>query len=417
MDRRKRAIDAYRRVRDGDPDTVATPEHADGFEKTGRPASDRPAGPGNERSASETSDTEKTDGTGGTARGDATGGTNETGTVPASRLASLLKGSGREKAARLLLALGTERAAGVLRQLDESEVEAIAATIVETRDIGRHELDDALSEAADAPVDRAVRGGPEVARRMLVAAFGSEEGERVFFRSVPNAPSHHFAFLNDLEAGQLHAAVKDEPDAAVALLIAHVDRPLAARVIAMLPEERRAAVMRRIGRMGKLSRDVVVRVEEALREKIRTQGRPVSERVDGPETLAAILRHMSPSAEDTILADLREANVDLSESIRKKLYTTDLLVELSDRHLADLLREFSDSEIALFLKGKDEALRARVLRAVSERRAQAISEEYAHLGAMRRDEVDRVTAEVLERMRELEEDGSILVPRKGDHYI
>ncbi|MFW5684829.1 MAG: FliG C-terminal domain-containing protein, partial [Spirochaetota bacterium] len=112
-----------------------------------------------------------------------------------------------------------------------------------------------------------------------------------------------------------------------------------------------------------------------------------------------------------------EANVDLSESIRKKLYTTDLLVELSDRHLADLLREFSDSEIALFLKGKDEALRARVLRAVSERRAQAISEEYAHLGAMRRDEVDRVTAEVLERMRELEEDGSILVPRKGDHYI
>ena len=133
--------------------------------------------------------------------------------------------------------------------------------------------------------------------------------------------------------------------------------------------------------------------------------------------LAAILRHLGPSRGDAILRELREANVDLSESIRKKLYSTELLVGLSDRHLADLLREFSDAEIALFLKGKEEALRRRVLEGISERRALSVSEEYAHLGAQRREEIDRVTAEVLERMRELEEDGSILVPREGDHYI
>jgi len=73
--------------------------------------------------------------------------------------------------------------------------------------------------------------------------------------------------------------------------------------------------------------------------------------------------------------------VDLSESIREKLYTSEMLLTLSDRHLADLLREFSDHEIALFLKGKDQSLRERVLRVLSKRRGESISEEYAHLGA------------------------------------
>jgi flagellar motor switch protein FliG len=126
---------------------------------------------------------------------------------------------------------------------------------------------------------------------------------------------------------------------------------------------------------------------------------------------------MAPSAAGSVLDDLGSTHHDLSESIRQKLYTTDLMLELSDRHLSDLLREFSDGEIAIFLKGKDEQLRARVLRALSERRAASVSEEYAHLGPQRRDDVERLTAEVLERMRELEDDGSILVPREGDRYI
>jgi len=316
-----------------------------------------------------------------------------------------------------MMAIGSERSAEIMRLLAPDEVEAIAAAIVTTGPLRPSDLEEVLREASVPAHLRAVRGGPDVAREMLIAAFGQDEGERRFFRSVPNAPAHHFAFLNDLEPTQLHAVVKDESAAAAALIIAHVSRELAAEVLKRLPSESRSEIARRIARMGKLSRDVVVRVEEAVREKIRRQGRQVTQGIDGPTTLAAMLRHMGPSAGDAIVEELREANVDLGESIREKLYTTDLLHELTDRHLADLLREFSDREIALFLKGKDEGLRSRIPRALSERRGASVSEEYAHLGAQARDEVDRVTREILDRLRELEEAGSILVPREGDRYI
>ncbi|MFW5741866.1 MAG: FliG C-terminal domain-containing protein [Spirochaetota bacterium] len=406
MDRRKRAIDAYRRVRDSRTERPERDEKLrKGFEKT---AGDEPGGEG-------------TDATHDRGPRPKPGGPRPKPDVDAAalrdRLSSLLDGSGADRAAKLLLALGTERAALVMRLLDEQQVEAVTAALVRARSLPRAELDAVLAQVAAGPVDASPKGGPDVAREMLRAAFGEEEGERRFFRSVPNAPAHHFAFLNELEPAQLHTAVKDESPAAAALILAHVDRALGAKTLAMLGEDARADIARRIARMGKLSRDVVVRVEEAVREKIRRHGRHVSEEVDGTATLAAILHHLGPTRSDSILAELREANIELSETVRTKLYSTELLFELSDRHLADLLREFSDGEIALFLKGKAEALRARVLRALSRRRGESVSDEYAHLGAQRREEVDRVTNEILERLRELEEDGSILVPREGDRYI
>ncbi|MFW5777024.1 MAG: FliG C-terminal domain-containing protein [Spirochaetota bacterium] len=442
MDRRKRAIDAYRKVRDGrSQPSEADDEASRGFEKTAddeprdrrdeqpvrSPEADRPSGDAPEDKGSGTRDRSAPEAAdeAPTAEGAAvTPDLERVGRESAAdaaalreRLSGMLEGPGADRAAKLLLALGTERAAQVMRLLDDDQVEAVAAALVRVRALSREEADAVLAHLAAGSTVPPARGGPDVAREILRAAFGEEEGERRFFRSVPNASAHHFAFLNELEPGQLHAAVRDESPAAAALILSHVERGLAAKTLSMLDEEARAAVARRIARMGKLSRDVVVRVEEAVREKIRRTGRQVSEEVDGAATLAAILHHLGPSRSESILGELRDANIDLSETVRRKLYSTELLFDLSDRHLADLLREFSDREISLFLKGKAEALRARVLRALSERRGQSVSDEYAHLGAQRREEVDRVTSEVLERLRELEEDGSILVPREGDRYI
>jgi flagellar motor switch protein FliG len=388
MDRRKRVADAYRRGRDGTKPSPGTNAHEDlnaerddaGFDMKTAASVTRPA-------------------------------------VSMDVLTRELEGSGPERAARLLLALGTDRAAQILRHLDEAQVEAIIAALMALKTVRRGELEAALGALRSGTVDAPVRGGPEVARRMLVAAFGEDAGGRVFFRAIPDAPAHHFAFLNELESAQLHSLVKDEPDAAAALVLAHVDRSLAAKTLALLAAGRRARIVRRIARMGQLSHDVVVRVEEAVREKIRRQGRQTTQGVDGVATVAAILRHLAPSNGDAILARLREADVDLSDSIREKLYTAEMVASLTDRHLADLMRDFSDQEIALFLKGKDLSLRERVLRSLSQRRAESVSDEYAHLGPQRRDDVERVTGEVLGRLRELEEEGAILVPREGDRYI
>lgn len=389
MDRYQRAIDAYKRMRDVEksspgalverervfhdtpdsgPDKLAESPQ---FEKTGFPVSQE-------------QDTEPT---------------------------------GAARAARLLIALGSEQASKVLGELSEEEVESIAAEVMRTPVVRRSEAERLVADIGEMAERRRLRGGPETAREMLVAAFGEEVGERFFYRSVPHAAQHHFGFLNDLERHQLSALLRDESPTTIALIVTHIDRALAAGLLADLDPDERNDVVRRIGRMGKLSRDVVLRVEEAVRDKIRNQGRVVTQGVEGTSTLAAILRHMPPSEETSILRQLELTDGDLSRSVKDELFTTDVLFAIADRDLADLMREFGDSEIALFLKGKEQPLRVRVLNAISDRRRLAVSDEYAHLGSQPQRDVDDITRELLERVRELEAAGELLVPRDGERYI
>ncbi len=324
--------------------------------------------------------------------------------------------AGPERAARLLIAMGAERAAQVLALMEPTEIEQIAARIVSIPAVRASEAHELLASIDQEIAVSRMNGGPNVAREMLVAAFGEDRGESLFRAVLPDAVPH-FAFLDDVEPHQLRVLFRDESPAVIAMILTHLASERAAQVIGALPVDQRSDVARRVARMGRLNRDVVVRVEDALREKIRRQGRQVTQGVDGSETLAAILRHMAPSSEGEILHALERENPDVSHAVRERLFTSDLLLQVSDRDLADLMREFDDRELALFIKGKSEELRSRVLAAVSERRRIAISEEYAHLGPQKRSDVDAITHELLEHLRELEEEGSILVPREGDRYI
>lgn len=324
--------------------------------------------------------------------------------------------TGPQRVARLLIAMGPDRAAEVLLKLGEDEVESITQAVIQTPGVSAEDARHLL-ESIGRMANRRASGGPGVAREMLVRAFGEERGETLFRQAVPEPAPHHFDFLGDLESHQIRLLLRDESAGAIAVIVPHLEQKIAAEILQELAPERQAEVVRRVSHLGRLNREVVVRIEEALKEKIRRQGRPVSESIDGNETLAAILRHMAPSEGSAILQALAMVDPEVSESIRERLYTTDLLLTMARKDLADLFREFTDSEIALFLKGKSEELRIIVLRAVSERRREIIAEEYAHLGAQKRADVDEITSIVMERMRSLEETGAILVPREGDRYI
>jgi len=325
--------------------------------------------------------------------------------------------TGPQRVAHLLIAMGPDRASDVLGRLEPAEIEMVAQAIIQTPSVRPSEAARLLEAIGQSAEGRRLAGGPEVAREMLVRAFGEERGERIFRDAVPEAAPTHFQFLDDLEPHQLRLLLRDESAGAIAVIITHLDRASAGAVLSMLPADQQIDIVRRVAGMGRLNREVIVRIEEAVKEKIRQQGRQVTQSVDGNEKLAAILRHMAPSAEGEILSALDVVDPDLSLAVKERLYTTDLLLLIHERDLADLLREFENHQLALFLKGKTEELRARVLKAVSERRRLLIAEEFAHLGAQRREDVDEITHELLERLRALEEDGTILVPREGDRYI
>ena len=320
--------------------------------------------------------------------------------------------AGAKRAAKLLMLLDSEDASRIVKHLNEDEIETITREIA---DIGKIDSGEANKILDDFHLKikrgRPVKGGPAMAKEILVASLGEDRGMSLFRRAVPIEIDNPFDFLDDLDFQQILMLLKREPPPVIATIIPYVAPGKASEVLEALPPETQMKVVRRVARMERIAPEALMKVAEALREKIRKQGRLVTEEIDGPQVLAEILNNMSAENELSILNYLDGYNPELVEHIRDRLYTIEVIFNVEDQDLQALLREFSEEEIAIILKGKDERTRSRILDNISERMRRLVAEESDRLGAMKRSDVDRTTRDFVTYIRELAEEGRIVLIR------
>jgi len=327
---------------------------------------------------------------------------------------------GYKKAASLLLLLGKERAAEVLSHFNPEEVEGIIHEIALIKQVAPEEARKILSEfsgmsSTGAKTSR--NGGVDTARQMLEEAFGDEKGKALFHRYLPFGGEVPFAFLNDLEYPQIAMLLKDESPMVMSLVLSYITPMKASRILEeMLPVDRMEAISR-MAKREKIDPAVIRTMEDIFRERIRTQGKVVTQEVDGVNALAGILKFMDPSREEDILTGLDEENPFLSENIREKIFTVQDILRIPDSDFQEALRVEEDKDIAIIIKGKPPMIRDKILVNLSERRRAMVEEESQFLGAMRKSEVEEVTKDFLQRLREKEESGEIFIPRGDDIYI
>jgi len=332
----------------------------------------------------------------------------------------LLKVAGKEnsfrKVAKFLLIIGKDEASNVLRHFNEKEVEKITQEIAQIKKVDPLEAEQLLKEfhyfKKKVPQQK---GGIETARTILIKAFGEELGRSILSRSIPLDEQKLFSFLQDLEPSQLYYLLRTETPAVVAVLVPFLQPEQASKLIELFEPGFRTQLVKRIARKEKVSRQVLLRMEEALREKVRKVSEPTPEvEIDGKSILADILKYMDVTQEQKILERLEEEAPLVAEDLKDRLFTIDVLEDMEDRDLQKVLRSLSEKDIALLLKGKSESIRVRILSNLSERRRVLVSEEYRFLGAVPKKDVDKATKEFLETLKRMEGEGEILIHRKGE---
>ena len=323
-----------------------------------------------------------------------------------------------DKAARLLLLLGTDEAAGVLARMHPREAEELAGRAARIRGVDASEAAALLQEFGDRfgtmELERA-GGGVQAARSILTAAFGEEHAGRIIARSVPESRPKPFAFLNDLSFTRLSALLGGENARTLALVMAYLDPGQAAALLESLPPRERRRTVLRMARSESVSTEVLRAAEQALQEKLRLSAPDdEGEAVDGRSALADILRHMDIDDEKRLLGELSQADPDLADAVKEKLYTMDTVLHLRKRDLESILRSMAESEIAFLLKGQPPEIEQCITAALSSRRRLLVSDEARLLGAVPRGDAEAAAARFLERIREGEEKGVFVILRETD---
>ena len=328
--------------------------------------------------------------------------------------------SGAQKAAILMLSLGTENSSKVMALLGEGEVTQITAEIVKAGQISREESTTTLEEFATLLVagGRVASGGPEAARGMLEASLGSERAAAILeglYQSMVKGP---FDFLKNADPRQILNFLSAEHPQTIALVVAHAHPDIAAQVVGGLPEDVQRAVSVRIAMLEPSSPEVIAQVEAMLERRLSSSVKNQETKVaDGVQTLIEILNRSDRATERSIFEGLDDHNGELADEVRSRMFVFEDIVTLDDRSVQLVLRQVEAKELATALKGVKQEVRDKIMRNMSERAAQNLGEEITLLGPVKMKTVEESQGGIVRVIRALEESGQIVITRGADEYV
>lgn len=327
---------------------------------------------------------------------------------------------GRSEIARYLILIGPEEAGKVLAHLGADEVEALAREIAAIESIGPDEAKAVLARfqgLVRSTWDGPLVGGAGVAKGMLTAAFGEERGKQLFHQALPEEEQPFFSFLMDLDPVQISALLKTESSAVKSIVLAYLPPPTAASILKSSSRDEQKDIIVRMASMKRIDRDVLQRIDTALRERFREVATVVKDEMDGRTSLANIMRHLDPSMEQGLLDELALEVPDLAEEIRDRLFTMDTVPLVDDRDLQKVLAELDDRRIAMLLKGQTDLVRNKILNNLSGSRGRQVAEEYQLLGPQKRKDVDEITRDFILELKNRELGGTLRVLREDEDYV
>lgn len=328
--------------------------------------------------------------------------------------------TGAQKAAMMLLQLGRDRAARVMAQLDVAEIEELTAEILRLEHVDQSVADEVLDEFyAISLTGPGVGGGLGYAQHLLEASLGRDQAAGMIDRLQSSMAGQRFDFLQHADARQVLSLISGEHPQTIALVLAHLRPDHASAILAGLDADLQAEVAHRIALMERASPDVVAVVADNLRRNASTVLTPQElSAVGGVQPLVEIINRADPTTEKLILEGLQARDEALAEEVRSRMFVFGDIVLLEDRAMQLVLRQVEMGELSVALKGVANEVREKILRNLSERARENLTEEVELLGPVRLSQVEDARASIVQVIRRLEEGGQIVIRRDGeDEYV
>ena len=323
--------------------------------------------------------------------------------------------SGAQKAAVLCMSLGTEVASKVMQQLGPEQVESVMREIagMPMADTGTVEV--VLTEYRQ--VARAVQslseGGMMRAQEILEQSFGAPKAKAILERIKGQINDSGLKKLKKAAPEVLLSVLRGEHPQTLALILAHLDTKQAATVIEVMDTELASDVLFRVARMEKVAPDMLAVVEQGLASKTDITLSQEMTLSGGPAAVAKVLTIASGTVEKAIIEAITQRNHDLAQQISNLMFAFEDLTTLDGKAMQRILRDVDSKELALALKAASEALRAHIMKNMSERAAAALQEEMEFLGPVRVKDVEAAQSRIISAVRTLEEAGEIVLGGRG----
>jgi len=338
--------------------------------------------------------------------------------MPEAALIRVLPGSAA--AAVLLMLFEEDEAAQILSRLEPEEVRQLGYAMYDVADVEVDEVNAALDQFVAKAKGRTTigYGATQHIRGAMHKALGPERADNMLARITPPTRSTKLAMLKWMEPAEIASIIDQEHPQIMAIVLAHLEAPIAAATLQLLPAEVQDDLVYRVATLGPVSAEALDELEQLI------ASRPVSGRASstttkrgGTSEAAAIMNNIRKDHEQRIIKALNKRDRNIAQSIEDEMFIFENLLDLSDKDLGTLMRAADNAVLVVALKGASDTLRNKILGCMSQRAAQAIQDEMEERGPLRLAEVMEAQKAIIAEARRMGDEGTIMLGGRGDDYV
>jgi flagellar motor switch protein FliG len=328
---------------------------------------------------------------------------------------TVMNEAGLENAAILLMSLGEEEAAEVLKHLEPREVQRLGETISKMKSVSREKVESVLEQFSTVASEQSILVADTDAyvKNVLVRALGDDKAKLLTDRILQGDDVAGIDTLKWMDAGAVAELLHNEHPQIVAAILVHLDHDQAGPVLKGLPERMRNEVLIRIASLDGIQPNALRDLNEVMSKVLRSGGEMRRASLGGVKTAAEIINLLGSPIETSVLDYIREADAELAQKIMDNMFTFDDLNRLDDKGFQALLKEVQSESLVVALKGASAELRDKIFKNMSSRAAETLKEDLESRGPVRLSEVEAEQKEVLKIVRRLADEGQVVLGGGG----
>ncbi len=318
--------------------------------------------------------------------------------------------SGMDRSAILLLSLGEDEAAEVMRHLGPREVQKLGAAMARMSHISTDQVQVVLSDFRSR-LERQTSlgvGSDQYIRAMLTKALGADKAGSLIDRILHGGDASGLENLKWMDARSIADLIKLEHPQVVAMIFAYMEPEQTGEVIHHLPDRLVSEAMMRLASLETVQPAAIRELNEILEEQISGEAQSLQvASLGGPKAAADVLNRLETSLSSSILDNMRETDDELADKVQEKMFVFDDLIKLDDRSMQVLLREIPSDGFVTALKGANAALREKFFANMSKRAAEMMRDDLEAKGPVRVSEVESSQKAILQIATRLDAAGQL----------
>ncbi|RVU30264.1 MULTISPECIES: flagellar motor switch protein FliG [Neptunomonas] len=316
-----------------------------------------------------------------------------------------------EKAAILMISLGEEDAAEVLKHLGPKEVQLIGEAMTQLDNVPQSRVEGVVSDFMHLVSDQTGIGinNDRYIRAMLNQALGEEKAKTLLDRILATTNTSGLDTMRWMEPRQIAETIRFEHPQIQAVVVSYLEPDQAASVLAFFDDKVRLDIMMRVAALDRIQPQALQELNDMLEVQFTSSRSGQSRVLGGVKQASEIMNFIESSIEAELMENIREVDEGLANQIQDLMFVFDNLIDVDDRGIQVILREISTDVLLLALKGADSALQDKIYRNMSKRAAELLKDDLEAKGPVRVSEVEEAQKEILATARRLADDGEIML--------